>query len=63
MGSTDRVKLKTEVLRFTARVTFTSSYYLHVFKTKSTKTEGHAGVRKIITLVAQLYHPLVSSII
>jgi len=60
MGSTDRVKLKTEMLRFTAGVTFTSSYDLHVYKTKSTKNEGHARELKIIiTFVAQLYHPFI----
>lgn len=62
-GSIDRVKLKTrQKLRFTAGVTLTSSYHLHVFKTKSAKTEGHVGEKKIIiTLVAQLYHPFISS--
>lgn len=38
LGSIDRVKLKTEVLRFTGGVTFISSVHLHAFKTK---TEGH----------------------
>lgn len=62
MESTDRVKSKTEALRLAARVTFTSRYHLYVFKTKSTKAEGHAGEMKImITLVAQLCHPFISS--
>lgn len=59
MGSIDRIKPQTEMLKFTAGVTFASSYHLHVFKTKSTKTEGHVG-EIMTTLVAQVYHHFIS---
>lgn len=59
MGSIDRIKPQIEMLRFTAGVIFTSSYHLHVFKTKPTKTERHVG-EIMTTLVAQVYHHFIS---